>query len=515
MIQRFFGSRPKPLALIILDGWGIGETTKGNAIAFAKTPNMDKFMANYPHTFLYASGESVGLPEGQMGNSEVGHLNMGAGRIVYQDYTRINHAIKNRSLFSNKVLLKAINNTKENSSALHLMGLLSDGGVHSHNTHLYSLLELAKSEGANEVFLHLFLDGRDVPPQSASKYIKELEKEISKIGIGKIATIAGRYYGMDRDKRWDRTKLAYDAMVYGRGEVAPTAEKAIEQSYEQGVVDEFVKPTVIQPLTGLVKDDDSVIFFNFRPDRARQITRAFIKSDFKEFNRGENSPKVLFVCMTEYDATFDVLIAFPSLELANVLADILAENKLRQLHIAETEKYAHVTFFFNGGVEKPKEGEERILIPSPKVATYDLKPEMSAYEVTDAVIKEIDKDIYDVIILNFANPDMVGHTGIFEVAVKAVETVDECVGRVVDRVCSKDGECFITADHGNVEKMIDLETNEPFTAHTTNQVPFIYTTNKKVSLRKSGILADTAPTMLDVLGIPRPKEMTGKSLIVE
>jgi len=522
MIQRFFGSRPKPLALIILDGWGIGETTKGNAIAFAKTPNMDKFMANYPHTFLCASGESVGLPEGQMGNSEVGHLNIGSGRIVYQDYTRINRAVKDGTIFSNDVLLAAAENAKKNSSSVHLMGLLSDGGVHSHNTHIYALLELMKKKGVEKVFLHLFLDGRDVPPQSASKYIKELEKEISKIGIGKIVTISGRYYGMDRDKRWDRTKLAYDAMVYGRGEVAPTAEKAIKQSYEQGVFDEFVKPILIQhpalsrqPPAGLVKDDDSVIFFNFRPDRARQITRAFIKSDFKEFNRGENSPKIFFVCMTEYDVSFNVPIAFPSLELTNVLADVLAENRLKQLHIAETEKYAHVTFFFNGGVEKSRDGEERILIPSPKVATYDLKPEMSAYEVTDAVIKEIDNDIYDVIILNFANPDMVGHTGIFEVAVKAVETVDECVGRVVDRVCSRDGECFITADHGNAEKMIDLETNEPFTAHTTNPVPFIYATNKKVSLRKGGILADIAPTMLDVLGIPQPKEMTGKSLIVK
>ncbi|HDP70400.1 MAG TPA: 2,3-bisphosphoglycerate-independent phosphoglycerate mutase [Actinobacteria bacterium] len=508
--------KPKPLVLIILDGWGIGETTKGNAIAAAKTPNMDTFLANYPHIFLGASGESVGLPEGQMGNSEVGHLNIGAGRVVYQDYARINRAIKDGSFFSNEVLLKAVYNAKKNNSSLHLMGLLSDGGVHSSNEHIYALLKLINDNGLKErVFLHLFLDGRDVPPQSALKYVNELEQKISKIGIGKIATIAGRYYGMDRDKRWDRTKLAYDAMVYGRGEIVQTPEEAIEQSYEKGIVDEFVKPTVIQPPGGFIKDNDTIVFFNFRPDRARQITRAFIKTGFDEFDRGKNPPKVFFVCMTKHDATFDVPIAFPTVELTNVLADILSKHDLKQLHIAETEKYAHVTFFFNGGVEEPKEGEDRILIPSPKIATYDLKPEMSAYEVTDAVINEINKDLYDVIILNFANPDMVGHTGVFEAAVRAIEAVDKCVKRVVESVRSKGGECIIAADHGNADRMIDLETAESFTAHTTNPVPFIYVTDKKISLRKEGVLADIAPTMLEVLGIPKPKEMTGKSLIVK
>ncbi len=508
-------SRPKPLTLIILDGWGIDETVKGNAIVTAKTPNMDKYLSSYPHTFLAASGEDVGLPEGQMGNSEVGHLNIGAGRVVYQDYTRINRTIKDKTFFSNDVFLAAINNVKKNSSSLHLMGLLSDGGVHSHNTHIYALLELMKKKGLEKVFLHLFLDGRDVSPKSALKYIKELEKEISEIGVGRIASISGRYYGMDRDKRWNRTKLAYDAMVYGKGRIAQTPEETVKQSYKQNVVDEFVKPTVIQSQAGLVKDNDSVIFFNFRSDRTRQITRAFIEPNFREFDRGENPPRVFFVCLTEYDETFDTPIAFSPIKLTNVLADVLAEYKLKQLHIAETEKYAHVTFFFNGGEENPKNGEKRVLIPSPKVATYDLKPEMSAYEVTDMVIKEIDKDIFDAIILNYANPDMVGHTGVFEAAVKAVEVVDKCICRVIEHICSKGGECLITADHGNVDKMIDEDTGGAFTAHTTNPVPLIYVTDKKVSLRNSGILADIAPTMLEILQIPQPDEMTGKSLIVK
>lgn len=513
---------PKPLCLIILDGWGIGESTEGNAITAARTPNMDRFMAEYPHAIIGASGGAVGLPEGQMGNSEVGHLNLGAGRIVYQDLTRITKAIREGPFFKNPVLLEAIRRAREKSAALHLMGLLSDGGVHSHNTHLYALLELAKREGVKDVYLHVFLDGRDVPPQSAKGYIDELEEKIKKIGVGEIATVAGRYYGMDRDWRWGRTKLAYDAMAHGMGETANTAGEAVEQSYERDVVDEFVKPTVIQrPATGerqpvaIVKDGDSVIFFNFRPDRARQITKAFIKKDFQEFDRGPQLLSVFFVCMTEYDATFEVPVVFPPEELTNVLADVLAEHGLKQLHIAETEKYAHVTFFLNGGVEKPKKGEVRRLIPSPKVATYDLKPEMSAYEVTEAVLKEIDEGDFDVIILNYANPDMVGHTGVFKAAVRAAEAVDECVGRVVEAVVRKSGECLVTADHGNLEKMIDLKTGEPFTAHTVGSVPFIYITGRRVELYPGGCLADVAPTMLDILDISKPTEMTGKSLIVE
>jgi len=520
--------RPKSLCLIILDGWGIGESTEGNAIAAARTPNMDRFMAEYPHTIIGASGEAVGLPGRQMGNSEVGHLNLGAGRIVYQDLTRITRAIQEGLFFKNPVLLEAIRRARGKSAALHLMGLLSDGGVHSHNTHLYALLELAKREGVKDVYLHVFLDGRDVPPQSAKGYIGELEEKIKEIGVGEIATVAGRYYGMDRDRRWERTKLACDAMVYGVGETANTAGEAVKRSYERGVVDEFVKPTVIQlsaclpsgtatsyqSPVGLIKDNDSVIFFNFRPDRARQITRAFIDPNFKEFDMGEHPPRVHFVCMTEYDATFNAPIAFPSEELTNVLADVLAERGLRQLHIAETEKYAHVTFFFNGGVEQPKRGEVRRLIPSPKVATYDLKPEMSAYEVTEAVLREIGEKDFDVIILNYANPDMVGHTGVFKAAVRAAGVVDECVGRVVEAVVRKGGECLVTADHGNLEKMVDLKTGEPFTAHTVGNVPFVYITERRVELRPGGCLADVAPTMLDILGIPKPKEMTGKSLII-
>jgi len=504
----------KPLCLIILDGWGVSKETRGNAIALGKTPNMDRLLFEYPHTFLDASGEAVGLPEGQMGNSEVGHLNIGAGRVVYQEFTRITKAIRDGSFFQEPVLLEAIKNVQRHSSSLHLMGLFSDGGVHSHITHLYALLELAKKNCLESVFLHLFLDGRDVPPQSALEYLAQLEKKIAEIGLGKIATISGRYYAMDRDKRWERTKLTYDAMVYGKGEYAKNAEEAVEQSYAQGVVDEFVKPTVISLTSSRIKDNDSIIFFNFRSDRTRQITRAFINSDFSEFDRGPHPPKVHFVCMTEYDATFKAPIAFPPLELADVLANVIAEKNLKQLHIAETEKYAHVTFFFNGGKEEPKKGEERRLIPSPQVATYDLKPEMSAYEVTSAVIEEIDKDIFDLVVLNYANPDMVGHTGVLEAAIKAIETVDQCLGRVVEKVQEKGGSSFITADHGNAEQMIDYETGEPHTAHTTNPVPFIYVCQEKnLKLRPGGRLADIAPTILEVLGIAQPAEMTGEGLI--
>ncbi len=410
-------------------------------------------------------------------------------------------------------------NVKEKSSSLHLMGLLSDGGVHSHNTHLYALMELAKKSNVSKVYIHTFLDGRDVPPQSALKYIAELEEKIKSIGAGKIAAVSGRYYAMDRDRRWERTKTAYDALVYGKGERAESAKEAIEQSYAKNVVDEFVKPTVVRSLftihcSPVIQDGDSVIFFNFRADRARQLTRAFIDSKFSEYDRGPHSPQVHFVCMTEYDATFTAPIAFPPLELKNVLADVLAANNMKQLHIAETEKYAHVTFFFNGGIEEEKEGETRRLIPSPKVATYDLKPEMSAYEVTDAVIEEINRDVYDVVIMNYANPDMVGHTGILNAAVKAIEAVDKCLGRVVAVVKERGGECIITGDHGNSEKMIDFETGEPFTAHTNDSVPCFYITEKKAALNSGGRLADIAPTLLSILQIPQPEEMTGKSLIV-
>lgn len=506
----------KPLVLIIMDGWGHSSRIEGNAIAAANTPNLDRLNAEYSHTLLGSSGEAVGLPEGQMGNSEVGHLNIGTGRIVYQEYTRISKSIREGDFFQNSVLLNEMENARKNGAALHLLGLLSDGGVHSHNTHLYALLEMAKSERVKEVYVHAFLDGRDVPPQSAIEYIKGLEAKTAEIGLGKIATISGRYYAMDRDRRWERVKLAYDAMVNGEGEKASTAVQAVEQSYAKEVVDEFVKPTVV---TGNgdyrpVQTGDSVIFFNFRADRARELTRAFIEKDFEGFDRGPNPPGVHFVTLTQYDETYDVSVAFPPEELKNVLADVLADQDLTQLHIAETEKYAHVTFFFNGGVETPKPGEERIMIHSPKVPTYDLKPEMSAYEVTGAVVKQIKSGKFDVIILNYANGDMVGHTGVFEAGVKAAEAVDACIGRVVAAVQEQGGEVLITADHGNDEQMVDYQTGEPHTAHTSNPVPFIYVSRQPARLRDGGVLADIAPTMLEILGIEKPEEMTGESLLV-
>lgn len=513
------------VCLIILDGWGINPKKEGNAIALAKTPTMDRLAKEYPSTTLGSSSEDVGLPQGQMGNSEVGHLNIGSGRIVYQEYTRINLAIKDGSFFKNPALLTAAGNVRKHRSRLHLMGLLSDGGVHSHNSHLYALLELAKREGIKEVYIHLFLDGRDVLPQSALGYLAQLEKEIKRMAVGNIATISGRYYAMDRDRRWERTKLAYDALVYGRGETAATPEQAVQQSYDQGVVDEFVKPTVIGSRVppndrragkgqgSRIETHDSVIFFNFRPDRARQLTKAFIEKDFQEFDRGDNPPQVCFVCMTEYDARFKVPVAFPPLEIKNTLAHVLSLKGLKQLHIAETEKYAHVTFFLNGGVEKPEKGEERILIPSPKVATYDLKPEMSAFKVTDRVIEEIAKDKFDVIFMNYANPDMVGHTAVLEAVIKAIEAVDTCVSRMIEAVAKVKGITIVTADHGNAEQVIDYTTGRPHTAHTVGDVPFILVSDKKVSLRSHGILADIAPTILDLMDIPKPKEMTGKSLL--
>jgi 2,3-bisphosphoglycerate-independent phosphoglycerate mutase len=504
-------------ALIILDGWGLGKEYEGNAIAKAKTPNFDKLLETYPNTILKSSGLAVGLPEGQMGNSEVGHLNIGAGRIVYQEYTRISKSIENGEFFEKPEFIKAIENVKKNNSKLHLMGLLSDGGVHSHNSHLYALLEFAKKYGVKDVFVHCFMDGRDVPPKSGKGYIEELEKKLAEIGVGKIATVSGRYYAMDRDKRWERTQKAYDAMSLGKGREASSAVEAMNKSYQEDITDEFVIPTVIvnngKPVA-TVDDKDSIIFFNFRPDRARQITRAFVDVDFEGFDR-DKKVDVFFICMTQYDKTIEnVEIAFKPQILKNTLGEYLSSKGCKQLRIAETEKYAHVTFFFNGGVEKPNEGEDRILIPSPKVATYDLKPEMSAIEVKDEVIKQIKERKYDFIVLNFANPDMVGHTGDYNAAVKAVETVDTCLGEIVDEILNVKGKVLITADHGNAEEMVEEGTGNKITAHTTNNVPCIIIGEGNIQLRE-GILADVAPTLLDMMGYEIPNEMTGKSLIVK
>jgi 2,3-bisphosphoglycerate-independent phosphoglycerate mutase len=508
----------QPLLLMILDGWGINPDPDHNAVAQASTPNLDRFLAEYPHVQIRTSGMAVGLPEGQMGNSEVGHLNIGAGRIVYQDLTRISKAIDDGDFFTNPVLLECIARTKEAGGRLHLAGLLSDGGVHSHNSHLSALLELAKREGVSEVFVHCLLDGRDTPPQSGSDYLSRLEAEMERIGCGRIATVMGRYYAMDRDNRWERVERAYNAMVRGQGELSPTAEEAIRRSYTEGVYDEFVLPTVItaggQPVA-TVRDGDGVIFFNFRSDRAREITRALALDTFDGFQRPGHPRLSSYVCMTEYDATFGLPIAFPQLEMTNLLGGVLSNAGLTQLRIAETEKYAHVTFFFNGGVETPFPGEERCLIPSPKeVATYDQKPEMSAYQVTEELLSRLERDLYDVIVLNFANCDMVGHTGVLESAIKAVEAVDACVGRVVESVLARGGRLLITADHGNAERMMDAN-GEPFTAHTTNPVWLILVdeSRRDATLRQGGRLADIAPTMLKLLGLPQPREMSGESLV--
>lgn len=508
----------KPTVLMILDGFGINNDSYGNAIKNANTPNIDSYFEKYQNTQLKASGLSVGLPEGQMGNSEVGHLNIGSGRIVYQDFTRITKSIEDKDFFENKAFIEAMDNAKKHDSALHIFGLLSDGGVHSHNTHLYALLELAKKQNISKAYVHCFLDGRDVPPSSAVKYIDELEKKIKEIGVGKIATISGRYYAMDRDKRWDRVKLAYDAIVLGEGEKVTSSTEALEKSYANNVVDEFVKPTVIyennNPV-GIVSENDSIIMFNFRPDRAREITRAFVDPEFEDFERANGYFPVHYVCMTQYDATLpNVNLAYGPQSLINTFGEYISNKGLKQLRIAETEKYAHVTFFFNGGVEEPNEGENRILIPSPKVATYDMKPEMSAYEVTDELIKAINGEIYDVIIVNYANPDMVGHTGDFEAAVKAIEAVDECVGRVVELLVNKDGQLLITADHGNSDEMLD-EAGNPITKHSTNPVPLILINAEKEYELIEGKLADIAPTLLHLMNLPKPEEMTGNSLLLE
>ncbi len=502
--------------LMILDGFGENTNEKGNAVKIANTPNIDKIMKLCPTTDIYTSGLNVGLPEGQMGNSEVGHTNIGAGRIVYQELTRITKSIEDGDFFSIPEFEKAVENCKQQQSDLHIMGLLSDGGVHSHIRHLYALLELAKRKGIENVYVHAFLDGRDTPPASAEGYIAKLEEKMREKEIGKIASITGRFYAMDRDKRWERVEKAYQALVQGEGKKAPTAISAIEASYQKEIFDEFVEPTLICngdiPIA-TIKEKDSVIFFNFRPDRAREITRSLVDNKFDGF---KTKPlNLYFVCMTKYDDTMpNVEIAFKPTTLKNTFGEYISKKGLKQLRIAETEKYAHVTFFFNGGEEEPYEGEDRILIPSPKVETYDLKPEMSAYEVTDKVVDAITQNKYNAIILNYANPDMVGHTGNLEAAIKAVETLDECVGKVVEAVEKVNGVLLITADHGNAEQMVDYQTGEPHTAHTTNPVPLMLV-GRNEAILKTGKLADLAPTMLDIMGLEKPEEMTGESIIVK
>ena len=504
----------KPLMLMILDGWGINPCDNQiNAIKNAAPKEYLELLAKYPHSQLKASGEAVGLPEGQMGNSEVGHLNIGAGRVIYQPLVKITKDIRDGEFFEIPVLKEAFEYAKENNTAIHFAGLVSDGGVHSHIDHIYGLLQMAKNYGLTKVYLHAFLDGRDTPPSSAVNFLAQVEAKMAEIGVGKIATISGRYYAMDRDKNYDRTKIAYDNMTLGNGIEASSADEAIKASYAAGVTDEFVKPTVIDK-EGLVKSGDVLINFNFRPDRARQITRAFNDKEFTFFDRNIDPIKVY--CMRQYDSTIDAPVIYKDDEIVNTFGEVISKAGLTQLRTAETEKYAHVTFFFNGGVESQYPGEDRKLVASPKVATYDLKPEMSAYEVTEGAKEALLSGKYDVIILNFANPDMVGHTGVLEAAVKAIKAVDECVKVLVDTVLSLDGSVLITADHGNAELMVDPETNAPFTAHTTNEVPFIYVSNHTEGVTlKDGKLADIAPTMLNILGIEQPKEMTGENLIVK
>ena len=502
----------QPLALIILDGFGCREETKGNAIAAARTPHLDHLMACCPHTRIGASGMDVGLPDGQMGNSEVGHTNIGAGRIVYQELTRITKSFDEGEALGNPALTAAMENARRPGQALHLMGLLSDGGVHSHIRHLYGLMEMARRFAVERVYLHCFMDGRDVPPTSGIEFIAALQQKIKELGLGQIATVSGRYYAMDRDNRWERVKLAYDAIVNGEGNKDPDPVAVMQKSYDAGVTDEFIVPTVATEGAG-IKAGDSVIFFNFRPDRARELTRTLVDPDFAGFEREKGFFPLTYICMTQYDATMpNVEVAYRPESLANTLGEYLSRLGKTQLRIAETEKYAHVTFFFNGGVEASYEGEDRVLIPSPKVATYDLQPEMSAYAVTDEAVRRIESGRYDVIILNYANCDMVGHTGVFEAAVKAVEAVDTCLGRLLAALEKAGGRAFLTADHGNADQMAD-ENGAPFTAHTTNPVPFVAIGFGDVKLRSGGRLADIAPTMLQAMGLPQPEEMTGRSLL--
>ncbi|MDD6011703.1 MAG: 2,3-bisphosphoglycerate-independent phosphoglycerate mutase [Oscillospiraceae bacterium] len=507
----------KPVLLCIMDGFGKNPSDYGNAIVAANTPNLDKLMSENPMTYIGASGMDVGLPDGQMGNSEVGHTNIGAGRVVYQELTRITKSIADGDFYENEALKGAMNNCLEKDSALHLMGLLSDGGVHSHNSHLYAIVKMAKKMGVKEVYLHCFLDGRDVPPASGADYVAHAAAQLKEIGLGKIATVMGRYYAMDRDNRWERVEKAYAAMVYGEGNKAECPVEAVKKSYEtidaegKNLTDEFVIPTVCAE-NATVKADDSVVFFNFRPDRAREITRTFVDPDFSGFERRNGFFPLYYVCMTQYDATMpNVQVAFKPQSLVNTFGEYISKMGKTQLRIAETEKYAHVTFFFNGGVEKQYEGEDRILVASPKVPTYDLQPEMSAYEVTDKVVAAVKSGKYDAVILNFANCDMVGHTGIFDAAKAAVEAVDTCVGKVAEAVAEMDGVMLITADHGNADKMYD-EDGSPFTAHTTFPVPFVVV-GRECKLRSGGKLCDIAPTMLKIMGLPQPEEMDGTSII--
>ena len=509
--------KDKLTMLMILDGFGENKEEKANAVKLANTPNIDKLMKTCPTTDIHTSGLDVGLPEGQMGNSEVGHTNIGAGRIVYQELTRITKSIEEGDFFTNEEFIAAIENCKKYNSKLHIMGLLSNGGVHSHIRHLFGLLELAKRRDFEDVYVHCFMDGRDTAPSSGESFISELEEKMKEKGVGKIATITGRFYAMDRDKRWQRVEKAYNALVRGEGEKATSTIGAVESSYQKEIFDEFIEPTVIvngeTPIATIGKHD-SVIFFNYRPDRAREITRTLVDKEFNEFEV-EKDLDLYYVCMTSYDETMpNVHIAFKKEELKNTFGEYISKHGLTQLRIAETEKYAHVTFFFNGGEEKQYPGEDRILVPSPKVETYDLKPEMSAYEVTDKVVEAINSKKYDCIILNYANPDMVGHTGVLEAAIKAIETIDECVGRVIEAVNNQDGVLLITADHGNAEQMIDYKTGEPHTAHTTNPVPLILVGMENAKLRE-GRLADLAPTMLDIMNLEKPAEMTGESLIIK
>lgn len=501
---------PRPFLLAILDGWGARSSGEGNAIRLARTPVMDVLIASYPHTTLGAAGKDVGLPPGQMGNSEVGHLNIGAGRLVPQDLQRINGAVSSGEFYGNPVLISAVSHALDNGSTLHLMGLVSPGGVHSHIEHLFALLEMAREAGLHRVVTHAFLDGRDVPPRSALEWVREVDRRASD-GVGAIRTIEGRYYAMDRDNRWDRTRLAYNAVVRAEGPVAPDATEAVERSYRDGLDDEFLLPTVVGDRAPMLPSD-SVVFFNFRPDRPRQLTRALIEKDFEGFDRGPEPVLPYVVTMTEYDDQFGVPVAFSPDKVDHVLADVLSENGRTQLHIAETEKYAHVTYFFNGGIEKPKRGEDRALIPSPDVATYDLRPEMSAGEVARETVRRIKSGKYDFIVLNFANCDMVGHTGFIEAAVKAVEAVDASLGMVLDALFEEGGGAFVTADHGNADAMLDK--GSPCTAHSLSPVPFINATPERRLLREGGTLGDIAPTVLEVMGLPGPPEMTGTSLFI-
>ena len=508
----------KPVVLMILDGYGLNERHDGNAVYEAQTPVMDRLMKEYPFVKGNASGLSVGLPDGQMGNSEVGHLNMGAGRIVYQELTRITKSIEDGDFFENPEFLAAVENCKNHDSALHLYGLVSDGGVHSHITHIYGLLELAKRNSLTKVFVHCFLDGRDTPPSSGKEFVAELEEKMKELGVGRVASVMGRYYAMDRDNRWDRVKLAYDALTKGEGNRGESATGLIQESYDNGKTDEFVLPAVVTENgapVGLIREHDSVIFFNFRPDRAREITRAFCDDSFSGFER-EKRMELTYVCFTDYDETIpNKLVAFKKETISNTFGEFLAAHGKKQARIAETEKYAHVTFFFNGGVEEPNPGEDRILVKSPKVPTYDMQPEMSAPQVCEKLVEAIHSGKYDVIIVNFANPDMVGHTGVEAAAVKAIEAVDACVGKTVEAILEENGVLFICADHGNAEQLIDYATGEPFTAHTTNPVPFILVNaGEGYGLREGGCLADIAPTLIELMGMEQPKEMTGRSLLV-